>query len=248
MARLKGKTALITGGTTGIGLETAKRFLAEGARVLITGQNPQNLAEAGKALPGAIVVASDAADLPAQKQLAARVQQEFGKLDIAFLNAGIGIFQPLEAWDEATYDKQFAVNVKGPYFLLQALLPVFNKPASVILTGSIAGHLGMPATAAYSATKAAITSIARSLSGEWAEHGIRVNTIAPGPIDTPIFGKLGMPQEAANAMAEGIRQTVPIKRFGTPREIADAAVFLASDESSYMLGAEIVIDGGVVNV
>lgn len=248
MARLKGKTALITGGTTGIGLETAKRFIAEGARVLITGQNPKTLEEAAKALPSAIVVASDAADLPAQKLLAERVAKEFGKLDIAFLNAGIGIFQPLEAWDEAAYDKQFAVNVKGPYFLLQALLPVFNKPASVVITGSIAGHMGMPAAAAYSATKAAITSIARSLSGEWAELGIRVNTIAPGPIDTPIFGKLGMAKEAVDAMAESIRQTVPIKRFGTPKEIADAAVFLASDESSYMLGAEIVIDGGAINV
>lgn len=248
MARLSGKSALITGGTTGIGLETARRFLEEGARLVITGQNPATLAEAAKQLPGAIVVSSDAGNVSAQMALAERLRAEFGRLDVAFLNAGIGIFQPLEAWDEAAFEKQFAVNVKGPYFLLQALSPLFSDKASVILNGSVASHIGMPATAAYSATKAAITSLARSLSAEWATRGIRLNTIAPGPIETPIYGKLGMPEQALKETAEGIRQSVALKRFGTPREIADAAVFLASDESSFMLGSEIIIDGGLVNV
>jgi NAD(P)-dependent dehydrogenase (short-subunit alcohol dehydrogenase family) len=248
MARLKGKKALITGGTSGIGLETARRFLEEGAQVAVTGQNPKTLKEAGEALKGAIVISSDAGDAKAQKVLAERVQREFGKLDILFANAGIAIFQPLDAWDEATFDKQFAVNVKGPYFLLQALLPHFGNPASVILNSSVAAHVGMANSAAYGATKAAIGSFARTLSGEWAERGIRINSISPGPISTPIFGKLGIPQDQLAATAEGIRQSVPLKRFGTPRDIADAAVFLASDESAFMLGSEIIVDGGLVNV
>jgi len=248
MARLQNKTALITGGTTGIGLETARRFLEEGARVAITGQNPQTLKEATAALPGAIIVPSDAGDAAAQKTLAERVRKEFGKLDILFLNAGIGIFQPVEAWDEATFDRQIAINVKGPYFLLQALSDVFNKPASVILNGSINAHIGMGNSSVYGASKAAIGSFARTISGEWAERGIRINTISPGPVTTPIFGKLGFPAEQLAQTAEAIRQMVPIKRFGTPKEIADAAVFLASDESAFMLGSEIIIDGGVVNI
>jgi len=248
MARLQGKTALVTGGTTGIGLETARRFLEEGARVAVTGQNPQTLKEAAEILPGAIVIASNAGDAAEQKRLADRLKKEFGKLDILFLNAGIGIFQPVESWDEATFDRQIAVNVKGPYFLLQALSDIFNKPASVILNGSINAHIGMPNSSVYGASKAAFGSFARTLSGEWAERGIRINTISPGPVTTPIYGKLGFPPEQLAQAAEGIRQMVPIKRFGTPREIADAAVFLASDESTFMLGSEIIIDGGVVNV
>jgi NAD(P)-dependent dehydrogenase (short-subunit alcohol dehydrogenase family) len=248
MARLKGKTALVTGGTTGIGLETARRFLEEGARVAITGQNPETLKAAQATLKDAIVISSDAGNAAAQKELAARIQKEFGKLDILFANAGIAIFQPLEDWDEATFDKQFAVNVKGPYFLLQALLPHFNKPASVILNSSVAARIGMANSAAYGATKAAIGSFARTVSGEWAERGIRVNSISPGPINTPIFGKLGIPKDQLDATAEGIRQSVPLKRFGEPKDIADAAVFLASDESKFILGSEIVVDGGIVNV
>lgn len=248
MSRLKGKTALVTGGTTGIGLETARRFLEEGARVAITGQNPQTLKDAAAALPGAIIIASDAGKVDAQRALADRIAKEFGKLDALFINAGIGVFKPIEAWSESDFDQLIAVNLKGPYFLLQALSPVFNKPASVILNGSINAHIGMPNSSVYGASKAALTSFARTLSGEWTERGVRINTIAPGPVSTPIYGKLGFPEEALKQAAEGIRQSVPLKRFGTPREIADAAVFLASDESTFMLGSEIIIDGGFVNV
>jgi NAD(P)-dependent dehydrogenase (short-subunit alcohol dehydrogenase family) len=246
MSRLAGKNALITGGTTGIGLETARQFIAEGARVIVTGQNPETLAAAAKELgPSAITLASDAGSPGAGEALAARVRQEFGHLDVLFVNAGVGVFQPVEAFDEAAFDRQMTINFKGPYFLVQKLLPVFGKPASIVLNTSINAHIGMPNSSVYAASKAALLSLSRTLSGELVERGIRVNAISPGPVSTPIYGKLGVPAEQLSAMAEGIRTHIPLKRFGDPAEIARAAVFLASDESSFMLGAEIIIDGGM---
>ncbi|MBI3507825.1 MAG: SDR family oxidoreductase [Proteobacteria bacterium] len=249
MNRLAGLSALVTGGTTGIGLETARHFLAEGARVAITGQNPERLEAARKTL-GANVVAirANAADAGAQKALAAEIAAKFGKLDILFANAGIAEFAPIEAVDEAHFDRQFATNVKGPYFLIKALLPHFAAEASVILNASVVAHRGMPNTAVYSATKSAVLGLARSLGAELAPRGIRINTISPGPIDTPIYSKLGLKPEEAAGMAESIRATVPMKRFGTTSEIADAAVFLASKESRYMLGAELVVGGGMATL
>lgn len=247
MSRLKGKTALVTGGTTGIGLETARRFLAEGARVAITGNNQDNLAAAAKDLgTGVLAIRSDAASLSAHKALAGELAAKFGKLDIAFLNAGIGVFAPLDAFAEADYDRQMAINVKGPFFLAQALLPHLSAKASIILNASIVASVGMPNTAAYTATKGAVLAFGRALAVELAPRGIRVNTISPGPIATPIYGKLGLPQDQVAAMAEGIKNAVPLKRFGEPVEIAHAAVFLASDESAYMIGTESVIDGGLI--
>jgi len=246
MSRLLGKRALITGGTTGIGLETAKQFLAEGARVVITGQNPETLAQAQEQLGEKVVVLkSDAGQVSEQKQLAAEIAKVFGQLDVVFLNAGIGIFQPFEAWDEASFDKQISVNLKGPYFLLQSLVPLLANPASIILNTSINAHIGMPNSSVYAASKAAMISLAKTLSGEMVERGIRVNAISPGPISTPIYGKLGIPAEALGQMAETIRNQVPLKRFGDPIEIAKAVVFLASDESAFMLGSEIIVDGGM---
>jgi NAD(P)-dependent dehydrogenase (short-subunit alcohol dehydrogenase family) len=247
MSRLKGKTALVTGGTTGIGLETARRFLAEGAKVAITGNNPENLAAAAKDLgAGVLAIRSDAGSLPAVKALAAEIAAKFGKLDIAFLNAGIGLFAPLDVFSEADYDRQMAINVKGPFFLAQALLPHLSPKASLILTASIVASVGMPNTAAYTATKGAVLALGRALAIELAPRGIRVNTISPGPIATPIYGKLGLPQDQVAAMAEGIKNAVPMKRFGEAVEIAHAAVFLASDESAYMTGTETVVDGGLI--
>lgn len=246
MSRLAGKNALITGGTTGIGLETARQFIAEGARVIITGQNPDTLAAAAKELgPSAITLSSDAGSPTAGEALAARVRQEFGHLDVLFVNAGVGVFQPVEAFDEAAFDRQMTINFKGPYFLVQKLLPIFAKPASIVLNTSINAHIGMPNSSVYAASKAALLSLSRTLSGELVERGIRVNAISPGPVSTPIYGKLGVPAEQLAAMAEGIRTQIPLKRFGEPAEIARAAVFLASDESRFMLGAEIIIDGGM---
>ena len=246
MSRLQGKRALITGGTTGIGLETAKQFLAEGAQIAITGQNPETLAQAQTELGETVVVLkSDAGQVTDQKQLAAEIGRVFGQLDVVFLNAGVGIFQPLEAWDEASFDQQIAVNLKGPYFLIQSLLPVLANPASIILNTSINAHIGMPNSSVYAASKAGMISLAKTLSGELVERGIRVNAVSPGPISTPIYGKLGLPSEALGQMAETIRNQVPLKRFGNPIEIAKAVVFLASDESAFMLGSEIIIDGGM---
>lgn len=246
MNRLQGKCTLITGGTTGIGLETAKQFLAEGARVAVTGSNPDTLAQAQQELgKEVIVIKSDAGQVGEQKHLAEEIAKVFDKLNAVFLNAGIGIFQPLEAWDEATFNHQIAVNLKGPYFLIQNLLPILANPASIVLNTSINAHIGMPNSSVYGASKAAMISLARTLSGELIERGIRVNAISPGPISTPILGKSGLPAEQVQQIAEAIRNQIPLKRFGAPIEIAKAAVFLASDESSFMLGSEMIIDGGV---
>jgi NAD(P)-dependent dehydrogenase (short-subunit alcohol dehydrogenase family) len=245
MNRLEGKRALITGGTTGIGLAAAKQFLAEGARLVVTGFNDDTLAQARRELGGEVAVLKvDAGDVRSQKQLAQEVAGTLGQLDVAFINAGIGVFKPLEQWDEASYDRSMAVNLKGPFFLVQALLPVLAHPASVILTASVNAHVGMANSSVYSATKAGLISLARTLSGELIERGIRVNTLSPGPVNTPIYGKLGMPPEELQKMADAILTQVPAQRFGSAEEVALAAVYLASDESRFAVGSELVLDGG----
>lgn len=249
MERLKGKRALITGGTSGIGLEVARQFIEEGARVLVTGMQDETLAAARQDLQGkALVVKVDAGDAKAQPRLAALIGEHFGQLDVAVLNAGIGVFRPLEQWDEQAFDRSFDVNFKGPFFLLQALLPVLANPASVVLTGSVNAHIGMPTSSVYSATKAALRSLARTVSGELASRGVRVNTLSPGPVRTPIYQKLGLPAEALQQMEASILAGMPARRFGSPEEIAQAAVFLGSDESAFAFGSELVIDGGFTGV
>jgi NAD(P)-dependent dehydrogenase (short-subunit alcohol dehydrogenase family) len=243
--RLSSKKVLVTGGTTGIGLEIAQRFIAEGARVALTGRNPETLAEAKSTVPEAMVIASDAGRIDDQKALAARLKQEFGEVDAVVVNAGIGVFQPLEGWDEASFDRQMDTNFKGPFFLLQALAPHLSNSASIVLIASIAAHIGMAQQSVYAASKAALLTLMRNLPFEMNGRNVRVNSISPGPITTPIFGKLGLTAEAAEQFRKDVATKVPMGRFGTTREIADAAVFLASDESSYMLGSEIVIDGGL---
>jgi len=244
--RLKDKRALITGGTTGIGLETAREFLNEGARVALTGKNPATLDAARKELGSEVlIISSDASDRAAQKELAQTVSRAFGKLDVLFLNAGIVDLRPIEQWDEAAFDRSFGVNVKGPYFLVQALLPVFAKPASIVLNASVNAHIGMPNTSVYGATKAALLSFARTLSGELISRGIRVNAVSPGPISTPLYGKLGLSETDLKAVSTSIQNQIPAGRFGNPSEIASAIVFLASDESAFTVGSEFMIDGGM---
>lgn len=246
MDRLKGKRALITGGTTGIGLETARQFVAEGARVAITGKNAVTLDAARKEFAGDVVVLeSDASDVAAQKTLAAEINRIFGGLDILFANAGIAELRPVDAWDEEAFDRTFAINVKGPFFLIQSLLPVFANPASIVLTTSVNAHVGMANTSVYGASKAALLSFTRTLSGELVPRGIRVNAVSPGPITTPLYDKLGMPQEDLKAVAASIESMVPQKRFGAPIEVAKAVVFLASDESPFTVGGELLMDGGL---
>ena len=245
MNRLTGKRALITGGTTGIGLETARHFLSEGARVAVTGVNPATLEAARNELGGEVlVISSDAGDVSGQQKVAAAIRQSFGSLDVLFLNAGIGEFRPLGQWDEAAFDRSFNVNLKGPFFLLQALLPLFANPASIVLMTSINAHIGMPASSVYAATKGALLTLARTLSGELIGRGIRVNAVSPGPIATPLYAKIGMDDAAIKSLVSQI----PVGRRGNPSEVAEAVVFLGSDESAFTVGSELVIDGGMSNL
>lgn len=246
MQRLQGKRALITGGTTGIGFETARRFRDEGARVVITGTNPANLETAQRELgPDVFVLASDASKVADQRNLASTVQSRLGQLDILFINAGIVQLQPIEQWTEEAFDRSFAVNVKGPYFLIQALLPVFAPKASIVLNGSVNAHIGMPNTSVYAATKASLISFVRTFSGELIARGIRVNAVSPGPVTTPLYSKLGLSEGDLKQVAASIQGQVPAGRFGTPTEVADAVLFFASDESTFSVGSELLLDGGM---
>lgn len=242
MNRLNGKRALITGGTTGIGLETARQFLAEGARVAVTGTNPETLALARAELGSdALILRADAGSVADQKTLAQSLQDAFGQLDAVFINAGVAEFRSLDAWDEAAFDRSIAVNLKGPFFLLQALLPLLANPASVVLNTSINAHIGMPYSSLYAATKGGLLTLARTLSGELIGRGIRVNAVSPGPVSTPLHDKLGMGPEEL----KGLISQIPAGRRGHPSEIAKAVVFLASDESAFTVGSELIIDGGM---
>ncbi|HWB32781.1 MAG TPA: SDR family oxidoreductase [Acidobacteriaceae bacterium] len=246
MDRLKGKRALITGASSGIGLVTARRFAEEGARVAVTARDAKSFdavrREAGE---GVVCIVADAADAEGQRTLAAKVKEELGGLDALFVNAGIADLRPVERWDEAGFDRTFALNVRGPFFLIQALLEMFGNPASIVLNASINADIGMPNTSVYGASKAALLSMARTLSGELAGRGIRVNAVSPGPIDTPLYGKLGLTAEQLKATAAALEKQVPAGRFGRPEEIANAVVFLASDESGFTVGSELIIDGGL---
>ena len=249
MPRLKDKRTLITGGTSGIGLETARLFLSEGARVAITGKNPATLDAARRELGGdVLVIPSDASVAAEQKAVAEKVRGAFGGLDVLFLNAGIAELRPVEQWDESGFDRSFATNVKGPFFLIQALLPILANPASVVINASVNAHIGMPNTSVYGATKAAILSLTRTLSGELVGRGIRVNAVSPGPISTPLYSKLGLSEADLKKVAASVQSMVPLGRFGDPKDIANAVLFLASDESAFAVGSELMLDGGMGNL
>ncbi|MCC8628029.1 SDR family oxidoreductase [Xanthomonas vesicatoria] len=245
MSRLAGKRTLITGGTSGIGLETAKQFLAEGARVIVTGVNPDSIAQAKNILGSEVpVLRADSASVAAQQELARAVADHYGQLDVAFLNAGVSVWLPIENWTEQAFDASFAINVKGPYFLLQSLLPVLANPASVVLNTSISAHIGAASSSVYSATKAALLNMSKTLSSELLDRGIRINAVSPGPVETPLYDKAGIPDAYRAQVNEQIIATIPMGRFGTAEEIAKAVLYLASDESRWTVGSEIVVDGG----
>ena len=247
--RLQGKRAVITGGSTGIGFETARHFLAEGARVIVTGQNEQRLTEAATRLGnGVIAIRADVRSNQDLSRLAERVEAEFGKLDILFANAGVGRFAPVEQINESFYDDQFDVNVKGVFFTVQKLAPLLDAGASVILNASAVNAKGVQAGSVYFATKAAVRSLARSLAAEFGARKIRVNALSPGFVPTEFQGKMGLPPEALQGFAQMIEQAAPLGRAGETGEIARAAVFLASNDSSYMTAADMVVDGGWMNV
>ncbi len=245
MARLSGKKALITGGTTGIGFAAAKRFLEEGAQVTISGQNQERLQDAlSKLGHNAIGVLTDLSLVNNVQTMIDQVKQTFGSLDILVANAGITKPAPVNAVNEAHINEQFDINFKGVFFTVQKALPILNNPASIVLNTSCLDEMGMPGMSIYAASKAAVRSLARSLSAELIGQGIRVNAISPGPIETPIYSKLGMSAEELQAMSNQLIQKIPMGRFGQADEIAKAVLFLASDDSSFMLGEEIVVDGG----
>ncbi len=248
MAKLEGKIALITGGTSGIGAATAKRFQSEGAKVIVTGSNPKTLEVARHELSGIDVMSSDAGDAAATKVLIDQVQSRYGHIDVLFVNAGIAKFSPSANVDEAFFDAQFDINVKGAYFVIKHAAPMMKDGGSIILTSSVSGVLGGGGQTVYGATKAAIRSFGRTFAAELAPRRIRVNTISPGPIETPIFGKTGLTAEQLAGFTESLMTTIPLKRVGQPEEIAAAALFFASDESSYTTGAELFVDGGMVDI
>ncbi len=246
MQRLEGKVAVVTGGNSGIGLATAKRFQEEGAKVAISGRSRKTLDEAVKTIGnGVLAVQADVSNLADVDKLYAEVSQKLGKIDVLFVNAGVAKFASLADTSESTYDEQFDINIKGAYFTIQKALPFLNDGASIILNTSVAGSKGTVGASAYAATKAALRSLARTAAAELAGRGIRVNTVAPGPIVTPIFGRTGLPQEAIDEFAKDVVSRVPMKRFGQPEEVAGAVAFLASQDASYITGVELNVDGGM---
>lgn len=250
--QLDGKIGLITGGTTGIGFETAKHALVHGAKaVAITGQNEERLTTARETLSAfgevsAIRWRADEAEDSAH--LAGVLKDRYGSIDFVFANAGVCWPTPVGEVDAAAVQQQMMVNFTGPLLLVQALVPVMDKGGAVVLTTSCLHELGIPGYAAYSASKAALRSLARTLSAELKDRGIRVNTLAPGPIETPIHGKFGMDPAQLREAKGQVASMVPLGRFGKTDEIVDAALFLASDGSRYMLGEEISVDGGWSNL
>lgn len=240
--------ALITGGTTGIGHATARVLHAEGYGVLITGRNPETLAQARRSLPDEVaVLRADLRSTADAEQVAGEIRRRFGKLDFAFLNAGFTRMTPLETLDEAVWDELFDVNVKGQLFTLKAVLPLLGTGSSVVFNSSTVGKRGVPGQLAYSATKGAVNSLTATLAVELAPRGIRVNAVTPGPVDTPAQRKLG--QDLPDGQLEPFRQQIngwiPMARYGTDEEIARTVAFLASPAASFITGANVDVDGGM---
>jgi NAD(P)-dependent dehydrogenase (short-subunit alcohol dehydrogenase family) len=246
MKRYENKTVLVTGGNSGIGLATAIRFAQEGARVIITGRDQATLDSAREQIGSStIALKNDQGDIQAAKLLAATLREQGISLDAVLINAGIAKFAPLADVEESLWDQTFNINVKGAFFTIQALLPLLNRGAAVILNGSINAHIGMPSSSVYAASKAALISFAKTMSSELVERGVRVNVVSPGPVSTPIYGKLGVPDAQLGELAASIQAQVPIKRFGTPEEIAGAILYMASPEAAFIVGTELIVDGGM---
>jgi NAD(P)-dependent dehydrogenase (short-subunit alcohol dehydrogenase family) len=245
MNRLKGKTAVITGGNSGIGFATAELFLKEGAKVIITGRREAAVNEAVESLGSdAIGIVSDARNMADVNALPKQIAERTNKIDILFANAGVGIFAPFDQTTEEVFDGNLDINFKGVFFTIQGLLPMISNGGSIILNSTILVHSGLQGSTAYSASKGAVLTLSKTLAMELADRNIRVNSISPGPINTPIYSKLGMTEAALQEFAAGVQAKIPLKRFGEAHDVAQAALFLASGESSFMTGSEIMVDGG----
>ena len=243
--KLKGKVAVITGGNSGIGLATAKLFKEHGATVIVTARSEETFKKAKEELGSVFdVVKADISKVSEIDALYQHVKAKHGGIDILFANAGIAQFRPTSESDESFFDSQFNTNVKGLYFSVSKALPILRQGSSVILNASVVSTKGIAGASVYSATKAAVRSFARSWTAEIPVSEIRFNVLSPGPIETPIYSKMGMPEEQLNGFSEGMKAMVPAKRFGTADEMAKVALFLASADSSYIAGADIVADGG----
>ncbi len=249
MSRLHNKVAVVTGGSSGIGLATARRFIADGAQVVVTGRNQEALDAAVAELGDrATAIRGDVANLEDLDRLFAQVREQFGRVDVLFANAGIAPFVPSEAVTEEHFDRLFNINVRGLFFTVQKALPLLSEGASVILNASVVAQSGLPNTSIYSATKAAVRSLGRTLAAELSPRGIRVNVVSPGLIETPFWGKVGLSQDEVDAFGEQVVGQTPLGRPGKPEEIAATVAFLASDDASYFTGADLVADGGMIQV
>ncbi len=249
MKKLDGKIAVITGGNSGIGLATAKEFVREGAQVVITGRNQSTIDDAVQSLEiNAIGLKSDVSSLTDLENLFETVRDKYGHIDILFANAGVAFGNVLGKTDEESVDLHINVNIKGVFFTVQKALPLLTNGSSIILNASIVKDKGFSNFSVYSATKAAVRSFAKSWATDLKERKIRVNSISPGPIETPIYSRMGMKEEELNAMGEQFSSQVPLGRFGKSEEVAKAALFLASDDSSFVNGADIAVDGGIAQV
>jgi NAD(P)-dependent dehydrogenase (short-subunit alcohol dehydrogenase family) len=248
-ARFTDKVAVVTGGNSGIGLATAKAFAREGARVAITGRSDTTLEAAHKELgPDSLVIKADVSRVPDIAAAMDEIKGRFGRIDALFANAGIGKFVPFEEVTEEFYDQTMATNLKGVFFTVQKAVPLFPRGAAVVLNASINAHMGMSNSSVYGASKAAVLNLAKTLSADLLARGVRVNAVSPGPVATPIFDRMGLPEEQTRQTKNWVAGQIPLKRFADPDEIAAAVLYLSSSESAFVVGTELVIDGGMIQL
>jgi NAD(P)-dependent dehydrogenase (short-subunit alcohol dehydrogenase family) len=244
--RFQGKVAVVTGGNSGIGLGVAKAYAQEGAQVAITGRNEKTLQVAAKEIgDGTLAIRSDAGKVADVEAAMMKIKDRFGRIDALFVNAGIGKFVPFEQVTEQFFDETVNINMKGVFFTVQKATPLMPKGSAIVLNASINAHLGMPGTTVYGATKAAVLNMAKTLSADLLEKGIRVNAISPGPITSELLARDGIAQGKLQETKDWIQGQVPIKRFGTPEEIAAGVLYLTSPESAFVVGSELIVDGGM---
>jgi NAD(P)-dependent dehydrogenase (short-subunit alcohol dehydrogenase family) len=248
-ARFTDKVVVVIGGNSGIGLAAARAFAGEGAHVVLTGRNPETLRSAGKELgPRALPIQSEISDVRQTDALMEEIKRRHGRIDVLFVNAGIGAFLPIEAVTERDWEQIMGVNLKGVFFTVQKALPMMKSGASIVITSSIGWKMGIPTNSVYAASKAGVRALGRNFAAELVSRGIRVNVISPGCVETPIINRTpGLPPEAIPALREEMIRNTPMHRLGEPDEVARAALFLASDEASFITGIDMLVDGGAAS-